>query len=104
MDFTWEKSDTYEGLLSPSSHERGKYWLVHCDAESPKGLLIGLCPGSCGRLLCLNMDAGAGPSWSFEVEDDGSLTVDPSVRDLKCGAHFWFRKGRVEFCSDHSCS
>ena len=102
-DFTWRRTDSYEGLLSASAHKRGEYWLVHCSDSSPKGGLIGLCPGVCGRFLYLNIDAGAGPSWSHKVEEDGTLTISPSVRDMKCGAHFWMRKGRVEFCSDHAC-
>ncbi|MFP7725844.1 DUF6527 family protein [Lysobacter sp. D1-1-M9] len=58
-----------------------------------------VCPCGCQATLHLNLFADQRPCWRLNLESGGSLT--PSVwRREHCGAHFWFRGGRVYWTSD----
>lgn len=60
-----------------------------------------LCPCGCGEILHMNLLPDERPIWSLSVHADGTSTLYPSVNRMKgCRAHFWFRKGRVYWCSD----
>ncbi len=56
------------------------------------------CPCGCGRKANLNLYQDPPPNvpkWQF---DEKTLTVTPSVNDLKCGAHYFIRNGEVVWC------
>lgn len=58
-----------------------------------------VCPCGCHRVLHLNLFADQRPCWHLKREGGGSLS--PSVwRQNNCGAHFWFRGGRVYWTPD----
>lgn len=57
------------------------------------------CPCGCKAILHLNLLADQRPCWHLNLRDGGSLM--PSVwRKDHCGAHFWFREGRVHWTAD----
>lgn len=59
-----------------------------------------ICPCGCGRTLHMNLLPDERPLWKFTRHDDGTATLHPSVwRKKDCGSHFWFRKGRVQWCT-----
>lgn len=60
--------------------------------------LVFLCPCGCGEVLWLNLMASHHPMWRIADHKDGTITVSPSVNAQKCGAHFWVRRNRVDWC------
>ena len=60
-----------------------------------------LCPCGCGLVLQMNLLTDERPCWQLTRHSDGTATLHPSVwRKKDCGSHFWFRKGRVQWCVD----
>lgn len=60
-----------------------------------------LCPCGCGRVLHMNLLRDERPCWLVTKHRDGTVTLHPSVwRQKDCGSHFWFRRGRVQWCPD----
>ncbi|GIK49909.1 MAG: hypothetical protein BroJett013_26060 [Alphaproteobacteria bacterium] len=58
-----------------------------------------LCPCGCKRILHMNLLTDERPCWKVTRHGDGTATLNPSVwRKKDCGSHFWFRKGRVQWC------
>lgn len=61
------------------------------------------CPCGCGSPYVLQirgMVQGDDRGWRFSV-DDGVPTLTPSIRRVgSCAAHFFLRRGKVEFCGD----
>ncbi|WP_415195487.1 DUF6527 family protein [Rhodopseudomonas sp.] len=59
-----------------------------------------LCPCGCGKILHMNLLPDERPCWQLTVDADGLATLHPSIwRQKDCGSHFWFRRGRVIWCS-----
>src|SRR5229473_2764752 len=56
------------------------------------------CPCGCGEVLALNLMESHSPRWSLHREFGNRITVWPSVRSTKCGAHFFLRSNNVEWC------
>jgi hypothetical protein len=60
-----------------------------------------LCPCGCGEMLHMNLLPDERPVWHLTIHGDGVSTLHPSVNRMKgCRAHFWFRRGRVYWCTD----
>ncbi len=58
-----------------------------------------LCPCGCGRTLHMNLIPDERPCWRLTRHEDGTATLHPSVwRQKDCRAHFWFRRGRIQWC------
>jgi hypothetical protein len=58
-----------------------------------------LCPCGYGHTLHLNLIPDERPCWRLTRHSDGTATLHPSVwRKKDCGSHFWFRRGRVQWC------
>ena len=58
-----------------------------------------ICPCGCGRVLHMNLLPDERPCWRLTEHGDGTASLHPSVwRKKDCGSHFWFRRGRVEWC------
>lgn len=58
-----------------------------------------LCPCGCGRTLYMNLIPDERPCWQLTRHPDGTATLHPSVwRKKDCRSHFWFRRGRVQWC------
>lgn len=61
-----------------------------------------VCPCGCRRTLQMNLLADERPVWRLTQHDDGTATLHPSIwRQKDCGSHFWFRRGRVQWCKSH---
>lgn len=81
-------------------HPKARTLYVVTEDEEPWSAAM-LCPCGCGETLEMNLLADERPVWLLNVHKDGSSTLSPSVNRLKgCRAHFWFRGGRVYWCSD----
>ena len=60
-----------------------------------------LCPCGCRHVLHMNLLSDDRPYWHLAQNPDGTVTLHPSVWRMKdCGSHFWFRRGRVQWCRD----
>ena len=58
-----------------------------------------LCPCRCRRVLHMNLLSDERPCWYLTQNSDGTANLYPSVRSIKdCGTHFWFQRGRVQWC------
>lgn len=58
-----------------------------------------LCPCNCGRVLQMNLIPDERPCWQLIQHADGTATLHPSIwRKKDCRSHFWFRRGRVQWC------
>jgi hypothetical protein len=59
------------------------------------------CPADPEEIIQLSLMPDRRPRWSVDADVFGRVTIDPSVRQLEgtC-AHFWIRKGRVDWCAD----
>lgn len=59
------------------------------------------CPCGCGEKLQLSLNPTRRPRWSVHRDRLRRVTVDPSVRQTGgCRAHFWIRRGLIEWCPD----
>ena len=59
-----------------------------------------MCPCGCGRVLHMNLLPDERPCWRLTEHGDGTASLHPSVwRKKDCGSHFWFRRGRIEWCA-----
>lgn len=59
------------------------------------------CPCGCGTDLHLNLLSDQRPCWRLSRRADGTASLIPSVWSKRgCGAHFWFRSGRVFWTRD----
>jgi Family of unknown function (DUF6527) len=79
------------------------------DLESKSVYLVGegsylwfaamLCPCGCGETLHMSLLPGGHPRWEVIRHDDGTVSVDPSVRRNKgCRSHFFLKKGIIVWC------
>jgi hypothetical protein len=72
-------------------------YLVQEDGFEEQAAMI--CPCGCGRVLHLNLLTDERPCWRLTRHEDGTATLFPSVwRQKDCRSHFWFRRGRVQWC------
>jgi Family of unknown function (DUF6527) len=81
----------------PKSLRRRALYVVQEDGFLEQAAL--LCPCGCGRVLHMNLLSDERPCWELIQHKDGTATLRPSVwRKKGCGAHFWFRLGRIQWC------
>lgn len=60
-----------------------------------------LCPCGCGAILHMSLHQEGRPRWKLTRHMDGTVSLAPSVwRRVGCGSHFFFRRSRVQWCSD----
>lgn len=79
--------------------QQGRLYLVG-DRRFQKWAVMA-CPCGCGESIMLSLSQKKRPSWSVAWDWLGRPSVDPSVRQTAgCYAHFWVRRGRVEWCGD----
>jgi hypothetical protein len=58
-----------------------------------------ICPCGCKKTLHMNLNPDERPYWKLMHHKDGTSTLHPSVwRKNDCRSHFWFRRGRVQWC------
>ncbi len=81
----------------PEVMERKTLYVLSEDGDTWAAAMI--CPCGCQAILHLNLFADQHPCWQLSLEGGGSLAPSVWRRD-HCGAHFWFRRGRVYWTSD----
>lgn len=60
-----------------------------------------LCPCGCGTMLYMNLIPDMRPFWNVTWHENGTVSLYPSVwRQKTCKAHFWFKKGQVQWCTE----
>lgn len=83
--------------MLPTALRKRTLYIVREDGYLEQAAL--LCPCGCGRVLQMNLLTDSSPCWQFTHHADGSGTLHPSVwRQMDCGSHFWFRRGRIRWC------
>lgn len=81
----------------PKKLQGRKLYVVQEDGLPEQVAMI--CPCGCKRVLHMNLLADERPYWQLTQHKDGTATLHPSVwRKKDCGSHFWFRRGRVQWC------
>lgn len=81
----------------PAKLKRRALYIVEEDGFEEQAAM--LCPCGCKRILHMNLLADERPCWGATRHGDGTATLHPSVwRKKDCGSHFWFRRGRVQWC------
>jgi len=59
------------------------------------------CPCGCGEKIQLSLSKSRRPRWTVMTDWFGRASLTPSVRlTACCRAHFWLRRGQVEWCAD----
>lgn len=62
-----------------------------------------VCPCGCEAILHMNLVPDEYPYWHLTQHDDNTVSLSPSVwRQKGCFSHFWFRQGRVHWCSSEA--
>ena len=85
-----------DGDLPKKLHGRALY-IVQEDGFAEQAAMI--CPCGCKRTLHMNLLADERPCWRVTRHEDGTATLYPSVwRKKDCQSHFWFRRGRIQWC------
>ncbi len=83
----------------PKKMKRRTLYIVQEDGFEEQAAM--LCPCGCKRVLQMNLLPDERPCWRLVSHGDGTASLQPSVwRKKDCGSHFWFRRSRVEWCSD----
>jgi hypothetical protein len=83
--------------LLPKRLGRRTFYIVQEDGFVEQAAMI--CPCGCGRVLHMNLLPDEHPCWRLTRHKEGTATLYPSVwRKKDCGAHFWFRRGRIQWC------
>lgn len=83
----------------PKKLKRRTLYVVREDSYCEQAAMI--CPCGCGRVLHMNLLPDERPCWRLTEHKDGTASLHPSVwRKKDCGSHFWFRRGRVQWCTD----
>lgn len=87
-----------EGAL-PKRLKRRTLYVVQEDGFQEQAAMT--CPCGCGRMLQMNLLPDERPCWQLTQHKDGTSSLHPSVwRKKDCGSHFWFRRGRIEWCRE----
>lgn len=81
----------------PETLERKTLYVLSEDGDTWAAAMV--CPCGCKAILQLNLFADQRPCWRLNLEGGGSLSPSVWRRD-HCGAHFWFRGGRVYWTPD----
>jgi hypothetical protein len=55
------------------------------------------CPCRCGNVIALNLMRSHYPHWTISLNQDNTLTVNPSVDATTCGSHFWIRRNQIQW-------
>jgi Family of unknown function (DUF6527) len=81
----------------PKTLKRRTLYVVQEDGVEEQAAM--LCPCGCRRVLQMNLLRDERPYWHLTRHEDDTTSLQPSVwRKKDCGSHFWFRRGRVEWC------
>lgn len=75
-------------------------YLWGCESETgPPFAALFLCPCGCGKEISIRVTSGdpdGHPCWRYEMCEDGTITLSPSIlQKFDCKAHFFIRGGKV---------
>ena len=83
----------------PKKLDKRTLYIVEDDGFTEYAAMI--CPCGCREVLYMNLLQDERPCWKVIQNGDGTKSLHPSVwRQKDCRSHFWFRNGRVRWCSD----
>ena len=69
-------------------------------AEGSPSFALMVCPCGCGATLAANLLPGATPRWSWDVHNDGTISLHPSLWRIEgCRSHFLLRRGQIIWCN-----
>ncbi|SHO53455.1 DUF6527 family protein [Anaerocolumna xylanovorans] len=58
------------------------------------------CPCGCNDNIELNLNPRYRPGWSITWHLTGTISISPSVNRIKkCRSHFFYKKGKIVWCS-----
>lgn len=87
------------GHPSPENLETG--WIYVVGGPSYQKWAYFRCPADNDEIIQLSLMPNHRPRWSVAIDFLQRPTLNPSVRQLEGSyAHFWVRKGRVDWCGD----
>lgn len=67
------------------------------DGNEPE-LLVFKCPCGCEADIILNLLKDASPRWSYELNDEGTIDIYPSVwRNIGCKSHFFVKDSNIKW-------
>ncbi len=67
------------------------------DEGAPESLVF-KCPCGCKADVQLNLLADARPLWKYKINEEGNITISPSIwRTAGCRSHFFVREGKIEW-------
>jgi hypothetical protein len=90
------RTETVEDRLPQQLRRRTLYILQEDGIQEQAAML---CPCGCKRVLHMNLLRDERLCWQLTRHADGTATLHPSVwRKKDCRSHFWFRRGRVQWC------
>jgi Family of unknown function (DUF6527) len=82
----------------PAKLKRRAIYVVEEDGFKEQAAM--LCPCGCRCVLHMNLLPDERPWWKLTEHADGTASLFPSVwRQKDCSSHFWFRNGRVVWCT-----
>jgi hypothetical protein len=59
-----------------------------------------ICPCGCRELIQLALDPTGRPRWQVSFNDKLQVSLQPSMnRKARCKSHFFFRHGKILWCS-----
>lgn len=84
---------------SPDSMKPGCIYIV--GGQGYKKWAYFRCPADTTEIIQLSLMQNRTPSWELTIDSLDRPTINPSVRQLEGSyAHFWIKKGCVEWCED----
>lgn len=87
---------TYESDADPTPAVLARQLVLIGSSGKSKWLRF-TCPCRCGNIIALNLMKTYHPHWGITINEEGAVSVSPSVDATFCGSHFWIRKNRIEW-------
>lgn len=88
---------------APQDLRSGVVYMVQ-GGGTPKWAVM-RCPCGCGEKLQLSLNPARRPRWTVHRDRLRRVSLQPSVRQTAgCFAHFWVRRGTIEWCGDSGSS
>ena len=86
----------------PAPEEIAPGWVYVVGGPGYQKWAYFLCPTGSREIIQLSLMPNRRPRWQVNIDWLRRPTVAPSVRQLEgTFAHFWLRKGTVEWCADN---
>jgi len=85
------RTESFRLVRSEDLYVRERGVMHHSEKQQ---LVYWLCPCGCDGVVGITVAPGG---WTM-AEEDGVPTISPSILHHNCGAHYFIRGGRVEWC------